>query len=191
MRSQGAFIVMFADEALAKHGRRGKFSLLDWRSRRIKRVVRSSFAAETLSLADANDAVQHLRGCLLDVLDSRVNLRRWKEHVDRWPATLVTDARDCHDHLARDTSAQPAQRSLLFDLAEIRQSINEQHTRIRWTATENMLVDCMTKQLDPGHFMKILKAGEWSIERDAELINARTVKRAPAGAANDSAGSTP
>ena len=45
-----------------------------------------------------------------------------------------------------------------------------------------MLVDCMTKQLDPGHFMKVLKGGEWSIERDAELVNARTVKRAPAGA---------
>ena len=90
----------------------------------------------------------------------------------------MTDARDCHDHLARDTSAQPTQRSLLFDLAEIRQSINEGHTRIRWTATENMLVDCMTKAIDSDHFMKLLSAGLWSIERDEALINRRTIKRA-------------
>ena len=58
-----------------------------------------------------------------------------------------------------------------FDLAEIRQAINEEHTRIRWTATENMLVDCMTKQLDSEFFMKILRKGQWS-------INPRT-KKAP------------
>ena len=190
VRSQGAFVVMFADTALAHYGRRGRFTVLDWRSRKIKRVVRSSFAAETLSLADANDALQHLRGCLLDVLDGDANLRYWWKEASRWPATLVTDARDCHDHLEKETSAQPAQRSLLFDLAEIRQSINEGHTRIRWTATENMLVDCMTKQLDPAHFVRVLLGGEWSIERDSSLVNARTQKRAKTAAVSP-AGSTP
>ena len=80
MRSQGAFIVMFADEPLARHGRKGRFTVLDWRSRKIKRVVRSSFASETLSLADANDALQHLRGSLLDVLDAKATFAvgpRW------------------------------------------------------------------------------------------------------------------
>ena len=139
-------------------------------------MVRSSFAAEALSLADVNDAMQHLRGCLLDILDPHADFKNWEKQVSRWPGTLVTDARDCHDHLARDTSAQPTQRSLLFDLAEIRQSINEEHTRIRWTATDNMLVDCMTKQLDTEVFMRILRKGVWSIVRDEEFINPRTKK---------------
>ena len=63
-----------------------------------------------------------------------------------------------------------------FDLAEIRQAINEEHTRIRWTATENMLVDCMTKQLDSELFMKILRKGQWIIVRDEEFVNPRTKK---------------
>ena len=92
VRSQGAFAVLYAEEALAHHGQRGRFSLLDWRSRKIKRVVRSSFAAEALALADANDALQHLRGCLLEVMDPKVERRDWERYASRWPATLVTDA---------------------------------------------------------------------------------------------------
>ena len=78
VRSQGAFVVIFGDHRLAHRGERDNFSLLDWRSKRIKRVVRSSFASETLALADANDAVQHLRGCLLDILDLHVDFKHWE-----------------------------------------------------------------------------------------------------------------
>ena len=178
VRSQGGYLVLFADEALARHGERGRFTVLDWRSRRIRRVVRSSFAAETLALADANDALQHLRGCLLDIMEGSADLSKWETQVGRWPGTLVVDARDCHDHLAKETSALPTQKSLLFDLAAIRQSINEGHTKIRWTATENMLADALTKPMDTDHLLHILELGEWSISYDAGLVNDKTRRKA-------------
>ena len=171
VRSQGGYLVVFGDEALAHHGTRGKFNLLDWRSHKLKRVCRSSFAAETLSLAEANDAVQHLRGALLEILSPKANLREWESEVGRWPATLVVDARDCYDHLSKDTSALPTQKALMFDLASIRGSINEGHTKMRWTATENMLSDCLTKAMDPDHLIHILQLGEWSVSYDPTLVN--------------------
>jgi len=59
----------------------------------------------------------------------------------------------------------------MFDLASIRGSINEGHTRIRWTATENMLADCLTKPMDGDHLLDILRKGEWSIAYAADLVN--------------------
>ena len=103
IRSQGGYLVLFGDESLAHHGTRGRFNLLDWRSHKFIRVRRSSFAAETLALAEANDAVQHLRGALLIIITPNANLKEWETEVGRWPATLVVDARGCYDHLPKDT----------------------------------------------------------------------------------------
>jgi len=174
IHSQGAYCIMFADKSLARDGRRGLFNLLDWRSRKLRRVCRSSFAAETLALADSNDAAQMLRGALLDIMSPGINFKYWEERVGRWPLTLVVDARDCYDHLIKETSSAPVQKSLLFDLAQLKQSIGEGHTTMRWTATENMLVDCMTKNIDTSHFLWLLRQGIWSIEYDAELVNEKT-----------------
>ena len=178
VRSQGGYLIVFGDESLTTHGNRGRFTLLDWRSRKIKRVCRSSFAAETLALADANDAVQHLRGALHEIMDPLVKFDEL-ETLSRWKVTLVVDARDCYDHLIKETSAQPQQRTLLFDLAGIREYLNETHTTIRWTATENMLADAMTKTMDTTHMMKILVQGVYSVAYDTSLVNPRTTKAKP------------
>ena len=48
-------------------GRSGAFSVLDWRSHRLQRVCRSSYAAETLGLEEAADASQIQRGLLAEL----------------------------------------------------------------------------------------------------------------------------
>ena len=47
--------------------------------------------------------------------------------------------------LVERDSALPSQKALMFDLASIKGSIAEGHTKLRWTATENMLADALTK----------------------------------------------
>ena len=108
---------------------------------------------------------------MLCSITPKANLREWESEVGRWPAILVVDARDCFDHLSKDTSALPSQKALMFDLASIRGSINEGHTRMRWTATENMLADCLTKAMDTDHLVSILQRGEWSIAYESDLVN--------------------
>ena len=73
----------------------------------------------------------------------------------------------------------------MFDLASIRGSINEGHTKLRWTATENMLADCLTKPMDSEHLLHILGKGEWSVSYDQELVNPTIrSKRSPASTPN-------
>ena len=46
--SQGAYLIFMVDE-------NGKCNLITWQSKKIKRVVRSSLAAETLAMSDCID----------------------------------------------------------------------------------------------------------------------------------------
>ena len=176
VHSQGGHLVLFADDSLSRGGEAGRFNVLDWRSRRLKRVCRSSFAAETLALADCNDAMQHMRGLLLDIMTPRLRSEDWEAGVSRWPAMLVTDARDCHDHLQRETMATPQQRTLLFDLASIRETLDSGSTTLRWTATENMLVDAFTKRMDSSHLLNIVSDGMWSVIYDERFVNKEIAK---------------
>ena len=89
---------------------------------------------------------------------------------------LVTDARDCHDHLQRETMATPQQRTLLFDLASIRETLDSGSTTLRWTATENMLVDALTKRMDSGHLLHLVSGGMWSVTYDERFVNKEIAK---------------
>ena len=60
--SQGGYFIVLM-------GENGKFSPLCWQSKRIRRVVRSSLAGETLAMADAN-----LSGCCCCLLEFNVSL---------------------------------------------------------------------------------------------------------------------
>ena len=58
--SQGGYLLFFADRELLD-GKEAKLSIMDWKSWKLKRKVRSSLAAESQALADAVDSLNYLR----------------------------------------------------------------------------------------------------------------------------------
>ena len=71
-------------------------SLISWRSSRLRRVARSSSAAETQAAADGDDEAVYIRLCLEEVLFSFI----WKtgnRKQDKILAALVLDCRGVYD----------------------------------------------------------------------------------------------
>ena len=58
--SQGGYLLFFADQALFE-GKEASISIMDWKSWKLKRKVRSSLAAESQALADAVDTLNYAR----------------------------------------------------------------------------------------------------------------------------------
>ena len=58
--SQGAFVMFLV-------GKNGSSSILTWQSKKVKRVVKSTLAAEALSLDDAADASIYIRAILCEI----------------------------------------------------------------------------------------------------------------------------
>ena len=89
-----------------------------------------------------------------------------------WPKTVVTDARDVYDRLAKETGGLPEQKALTMEIAIVREWLSSTGATIRWTANENMIGDGLTKDQEKSraHLARILTGMRWSIERVKELV---------------------
>ena len=72
--SQGGQLVFIAHSELLQ-GRESNMSQISWHSNRLRRVARSSSAAETQAAADGDDEAVYIRLCLKEVLFGQLDLR--------------------------------------------------------------------------------------------------------------------
>ena len=93
--SQGGPLVFIANFELL-HGRESNMSLISWHSSGLKRVARSSSAAETQAAADGDDEPVHIRLCLQEVLFGQLDCKTGKLKRDKflllWWWTVVVSA---------------------------------------------------------------------------------------------------
>ena len=160
--SQAGYVIMIADEALV-HGNCGSFNVLDSRSHRIPRVCRSTYSAETLSAEEAIDTAQLCRGFLASLCGKSLHGRNVDTAINSIAMTAVVDAKDVHDKGNSDTPSYGSQKSLAFTIAWLRSVLRRPNSCLKWTATSNMWVDALTKDMDLQHLRKILLSGSWSI----------------------------
>ena len=166
--SQSSYIVLLASEALMD-GKTGCFSVIDSRSHRIGRVCRSTYGAELLGAEESFDIGQFIRGVVAEFQGLPV-LGRQVDHVlDSISMCVVTDAKDVYDRCSSDTSSYGSQKSLAFTIAWLRAMLQRPNTKLRWTSTMNMFIDCGTKEMDVSHFQQIVKTGRWCAKFEAAL----------------------
>ena len=105
-------------------------SLISWHSSRLKRVARSSAAAETSAATDGGDEAVCARLRVKAVLFGQLNLPNWQaEEARQIPAALTVDCRGVYDASARSSSC------LGFEGQEalaLKQGLVECDTMIHW-----------------------------------------------------------
>ena len=160
--SQAGYFVLIADSNLMS-GKRGFFNILDARSHRIPRVCRSTYAAELLSTEEAFDVGILCRGFLASVRGFDLSGRFCEPVLGMIDLQVVVDAKDVHDKGNSDTSTFGAQKSMAFTVSWMRSQLRKPRTSLKWTSTENMWVDGMTKTMDLAHLRSIMLSGDWSV----------------------------
>jgi len=173
--SQSCYCVMLGDPDLMQ-GQPGFFNVLDFRSHKLQRVARSSYAAETLGCEEALDNSELCRALLAEVRGVDVLKLGGDLAVCSVPELLVTDAKDTHDRVTKETG-YGAQKSLVLTLAGLRQSLKKPNTALRWTDTSNMFVDGGTKEMLTDHLRTVLTQGRWSVQYDPEYVKAKGGKK--------------
>eukprot|EP00435_Cladocopium_sp_Y103_P052715 s994_g16.t1 len=167
--SQSAYIILIADKELMA-GRPGKFAVLDARSHRLTRVCRSTYAAELLGVEECFDVGIYLRGCVAEAFGYPMDGRDVTASLSQVPLTVVTDAKDVYDKGCSDTPSYGSQKSLAFTVSWLRSILRQPSTNLRWTATQNMIVDAMTKDMDVTHLHQILEKGEWCVKFNQDFV---------------------
>ena len=83
--SQGRQLVFIGNAELLQ-GKEPNMSLISWHSSRLRRVARSSSAAETQAAADGDDEAVYIRLCLKEVLFGQLDLQK---------VAIGSEARSC------------------------------------------------------------------------------------------------
>ena len=145
-------------------GKEVPMSILNWKSWKLKRKVRSSLAAESQAMADLVDCLNYVRLFFADCLHPiGIDLRRADEAWQALPeSTVVTDCKSLYDALEKSESAG-------LGLTEKRTSIEVQATRqqmqatglhARWVNSDRQLADVLTKPtVSPAAIMALQKFG--------------------------------
>ena len=125
--SQGGQIVFISDHE-------SQSCPISWRSNRVRRVARSTLAAETLSFADGMDTAQFVRQLAEEFqLISNESI-----------TTMITDSRSLFD--AANTTSQIKDRRLRVEMSAIRESKERGEIQIVWTSGDKQLADVLTKK---------------------------------------------
>ena len=136
-KSQGGYVLTATTEKALTS--KADASLLDWKSYRHQKVLRSTLAAEAASLDKSEDYANFL-GCMLGKMTHPGYLasHSWKSPFPIWP---VTDARSLFDAVHRLATSFTEKR-VEIDIAALRQTCRS----LRWVPTEAMLADALTKR---------------------------------------------
>lgn len=106
-----------------------------------------------------------------------MNQRRALDAICAIPLALETDAKDAYETGTSDTPTYGAQKSLAFTVAWLRLVLAQPNTMLKWTATENMFVDCDTEDMYRDHMHRILKCKRWSVVYNQDFVKQKTSKR--------------
>lgn len=142
--SQGGYFICLTGED-------GSMSPLCWNSKRIRRVVRSTLAAETNAMADGVDM-----GIFLASLFSEVN----GNVIDpqSLPIVCKTDCKSLFDALK--STKDVSEKRLRVEMNGIKEQFDQKQLRVDWVRTNEQLADCLTKKgASSGSLMAVLEGG--------------------------------
>ena len=145
--SMGAQIVFLVD-------RRGKCCPLEWHGGKIKRVVRSTIAAEALSLLEGLELALYLKSLILTLVNIECNLNIQAFIDNKSVVEAVYSTKQIDD------------KRLRLDICAVKQYIeNGEVASVRWCPGKSQLADSMTKKgASNASLLSILQTGVLSAE---------------------------
>ena len=143
--SQGGLALCLCDQDVLDR-KPGRTWLIEWSSKKLRRVVRSSTAAETMAAQNGLDAIEFAQAFLQEVLYG-MTPRVFQQWVPDQPSGLVIDSKSLYDALTRSacSSALAMEKRLAIDYAIARACLSERHVLPYWTNNLQMVADCLTK----------------------------------------------
>ena len=154
---------------------------VSWRSARLKRVARSSLAAETQAASEAEEELMLIRIQWKEMLGYDIDLRKPGSEISTVPGILVTDAKSLFDVLHKEDLNSSAgglqEKYSALELLSLCERIREGKTAIRWVNSDAQVADSLTKPTKPGSLHQLLQSGRWRLTYDPDFTSAKRLKQ--------------
>ena len=152
--SQGAFLSFIVDK-------NGKYSLIAWQSKKIRRVVKSTIAAECLAAVEAAEMTTYIAAVIRDILSL-------PKSID---TILFCDNKNLVSAVHSSTNLED--RRLVIDVSVIRDLLQQHElTHFKWIATEFQVANTLTKQgASDNLLLKALSGAHMHMDCDTGLFS--------------------
>ena len=150
VRSQVGVMVTIVDARQEDSVEPVRCSVVDWKSTSAKRVVYSTFAAETSAITVATGYGLFARSLLAEVMSGRSDAPPEKEEV-RMPLRVLTDCKSLYDNTAKEGSVCECRWTAIY-IASLREALSAGPGRdlakaaLRWVPSREQQADGLTKQ---------------------------------------------
>ena len=162
--SQGGYVLCLTTQEMFQR-KRTKAWVIDWQSKKLRRAVRSSVAAETLAGQNGLDGIELFQALLEETLHG-ISPRQFRQMVPKVPACLVIDSKGFYDAVTRSCCSQAlsVERRLQIDYAIAKETVKNQNVLVFWVNNLRMCADCLTKlRGDTKPLFEILEGGTFHI----------------------------
>ena len=170
MKSQCGYVVCLTTEEI-KSGSVAPILILETYSGSIKRVCRSTLAAEANGFLTGVESAEYARDLLMEILHPGVKLIDLDRHYLKEKIIAFTDAKSLEATLNRDTG-QPQDKRVRILVAQIKEILGENDydderasAYAIWVDTSQMLADVLTKigcEREP--LLEAMRTGKWRLE---------------------------
>ena len=178
---RGALIGLMRDEGSGHPRPDGVFNVLEWYSRKQRRVTRSTFAAELQALIDSLEIGRVIVYTVSELLMPRATPSQLAKAGDfgKLPVALeaCVDAKSVFDALKASETKIPSESSLILVLLQVKEFLRHHVLRtLFWIATQDMGSDGLNKgAVSRAALLSIPLLGEWiflhACEKHQELLH--------------------
>ena len=155
-------------------GERGHISIVTWSTNKLRRVARSSMAAEMQALANAEDELHLCRMAWAEFNGITLNLNDPGELLKEIPGTVIIDAKSIYDALtSQNQPLQLAEKRTALELLAYLKNTESNHTETRWVHGGANLADGLTKLGVHPMLKEFLVTHTWSLVQDKSQMSGK------------------
>ena len=176
--SQGGWLIFVANTDEINNGKPFPLTVIDWASKRLTRVCRSSLAAEAQTLAMAVDSLEWLK-CLFALM-IWPNQRPDNEDIMKWlgESPCITDARALYDaSVSKAPGMKLAEKRAAIEIKMSCERMAALAGMLRWCNSHQQLADGMTKTSARLKLAVELKRRMHSLLYDPQGVASKKVKK--------------
>ena len=180
LSSTGGYVVGFVNKKMLD-GEKGPVSLISWSTHKLRRVCRSSLAAEAQALAECEAELFLVRALWQELLGADLDLRNPWNTSKLTPGVLVIDAKALYDTLKQQDvpNLSSKEKHTALEVLGLSQHLVEQSTILRWCNSDQQLSDGMTKMSAQDKVANFLRRGQvWNLLFDESFTAAKKLKTA-------------
>ena len=174
--STGGYIIGITSQEVLD-GKRGHVSVVSWNTNKLRRVARSSMAAEMQALANAEDELHLCRLAWLEFNGFEVDLNQVDEALQNISGTVIIDAKAIYDVLISDNQPiQLSEKRTALELLAYLRNTESNHTETRWVHGEANLADGLTKIGHHPMLREFLETSTWCFVHDSSQLSGKKRK---------------